>query len=106
MIENLVQKYGKQIINELISIMVIKGDFKGVDLKPLLVQHKVITRATKHIIPHHRHYPQQGRKSDGTWGSLDDFINSLDIRNGSGKTVLYFTFLDSELPKIMEELND
>lgn len=106
MIDSLVQKYGKQLIKELISIMVIRGNVNGVDFKPLLLKHKIITRNTKTVKAYYRKYQPNGRRPDGSWGALNDMRHALELKNGSGRILIYLVFNESELPTIMEGLND
>lgn len=106
MVERLVKKYGKQLIEELISLMYIKGNLNGIDMRKLLLQYGAIKKTTKTIKAWCNTYQPNGIMPNGTWGKTDDIHRSLSISNGRNQTLIYISFKDSELDGIMKYLRE
>lgn len=102
----LVQKYGKQLIKELIDLMVISRRVEGESIRPLLIKNDIIKRSTKTVRAHFRRYEVRGTLPDGRWGATGDFTNNLNVVNGRNQTIFNIKFKDSELPQVMKVLRD
>ncbi len=91
MIEALVQKYGKPLIEELFDMMVIGGKVSNDYMRNLLLKHKVIKRSTKMI---------------------HSFVNStsynkvLYVRNGKNQNIISIRIDNHKIPEVMSMLNN
>ena len=105
MIEDLVQKYGKPIIKELIDAMIINGNIKKLNLRDICLKYGLITKATKII----RNYSYKCTINK-------DFINGryveitpsikyyIHIVNGRNQSLFYMDFKEQDIPHIIEVL--
>lgn len=105
MIESLVQKYGKQLISELISMAVINRKINQDYTRKLLIKHGVIKRSTK-VIRGRVYINKTYGYVNNVWTNLGYDSYTVDIRNGRNKIIIHFIFTDKDLPHIMEVLND
>lgn len=105
MIENLVQKYGKQLISELISMAVINKKINEDYTRKLLIKHGVIKRSTK-VIRGRVYIKEVLGYVDNVWTNLGYNSYTVHIHNGLNTAIIYFTFTDKDLPHIMEVLNN
>lgn len=107
MVEELIQKYGKQLINELINMMMISGkNIKLSSVYDLIVEHKVITRRTKIIRVYYSHNHEKVYRPGRGYCETGDFISRLAISNYRGKEIIVLKFKDSELSNILEVLSN
>ena len=104
-IEELVQKHGKKIIQELIGMSIIKGSVYNKDVVNLMIEHKVLRSNAKHALLAIRRYNSPTRLEDGTWLSEDN-QNIIQVLNGRSQSIIYIKFKDSELQHILEVLNN
>lgn len=99
MFEEAVQKYGKQLITELVDIMIISQRINNEDLRNLLIKHDVIKKSTKMITHHLSSREANGRREDGNWGSIG-VVHQITVYNGRSQKVFQFSFRQSEMEKI------
>lgn len=105
--KDLIQKYGKQLIKELLDLMIISRRVDSESLRLTLIKYGVIKKTTKSLKAYFSRYQESGKLPNGKWGMINDWENKLAIKNGRNQYVFpIIKFNDSELPKILEVLND
>lgn len=96
-IKSLIDKYGKQVITELIDLIFIKEKINNDYLRSLLIENNVIKKTTKIV--------------DGVLTKHRDNQNPSDplyifcIYNGKSQTILHFSLKQSIIPEIFAMLN-
>lgn len=105
MIEDLVQKYGKPIIKELIDAMIISGDIKKLNLRDICLKYGLITKATKIVRGYSHRYSVSTKYIDGRLVNIEPYyMYTIRIRNGRNKNIFYMSFDSIMLPHIIEVL--
>jgi len=85
----IVEKYGKQLIKELLDIIFITKKIESEVAYNLLLKHKIITRRTKTVYG----YIYKGYNN-----------NRIYFTNSRGKYILDVRILDEDMPKVLEDL--
>lgn len=100
-----IQTYGKQLIKELMDIMCINKNITSDTARDLLIKYNIISKRTKIVNTYFCIDDVYGRV-DGRWDKTGEKQYKLNIKNGRGTSVLYFIFKDSEIPSLLEEIEN
>lgn len=104
-ITDLIQKHGKQLVEELLDLIIINNKIDNSYLRSLLLKHKVIKPTTKTIVGNL--YKNKKRQYiNGRFQETDDMEYKLSIRNGKNQTILYLSLKQSNLPEVFNMLNN
>lgn len=87
----LIEKYGKDMVGELLDIIIIKQKINNSDFRDFLIKYKIIKKTTKCI----RVFIM---KRDNEY--------SITAKNGRHTTVMYHVITKTDINQIMEELNN
>jgi hypothetical protein len=91
-----VQTYGKQLIKELMDNMIINNGISDERARELLIKYGLISKRTKFIYAH-----------CSKWVSpKQNTFYTLDVNNGRGQNVLHFSFQESDIPQLLEDINN
>jgi hypothetical protein len=104
-IQELIQKYGKQAIKELVDMMIIYDSIKDTDIQPILVKHKIITNRTKIIrVNLWKQQGYYGYNERHEYIKYNGYKYTLSIKNGRGTQIIYIAFFEHQIPEILEAL--
>lgn len=111
----IIEKHGKQLISELLDIIFIhEGQLKRSEAIDFLVRHKIVTRATKYMNVRlwKERVEHEYVRVEGRFGGVRTPLEvpytryRIYFSNGQNINKLQVEFKDTDLPQIMEELQN
>ncbi len=91
-IDNYIEEYGKELICKVLDMAVINKHIDRDVMRELLIEHKIITRNTKHL---RVYFSKSALKQD----------ISVSVKNLSGRLVFSLILYDDDMTKMLSTLS-
>ncbi len=93
---SIVQTYGKQLISELMDMIIISKYVDHTKARDLLIKYDLIKKSTKTIIADYTF-------KNNYWGN-GNHHHLVNMKNGRNQSILRVSFRQSDIPQILEDI--
>ena len=103
----LIEKYGKELISNLIDMMIVDGTFNEDNMRKLLIKNKVIKPTTKHIKTYFNYNNKRFLADEN--GICRNVVTDngkylIKLYNGRNQLIIGFSFFKNEIPELLKKL--